>query len=146
MINKGIIRRKRPFLLIILAVFLVIALYKYFEYQASSEYIDQALPFYAQDKWNNKIIYAENPKKIAQNMLAGEEYFKGALKLIYLDIDKAEITMRNYGTGDDTKEAIEYYVIAEKKLSGWEIMQFKMHWKCSRGLYWPRFWTTGACI
>ena len=138
--------KRRLVIIIILAVFLSIAFYKFFEYKASKEYKDAGLPFYAQDKWTDKIIYAESPKKIAQSMLAGEEYFKGDLKLIYLDIDKAEVKMLNYGTGDDTKEAIEYYVIAERKQPGWEITQFKTHWKCSRGLYWPRFWTTNGCI
>lgn len=138
-------RRLLP-LIIIAVVVLSIIFYKFSEFKASKEYKDRVLPFYAQDKWTNKIIYAESPKKIAQSMLAGEEYFKGDLKLTYLDIDKAEITMRNYGTGDDTKEAIEYYVIAERKQLGWEITQFKMHWKCSRGLYWPKFWTTSGCL
>src|SRR5476651_1759455 len=107
--------KKKSLLIIIIAVLLLICFYKFFEYQASKEYINQALPFYAQDKWTNKIIYAESPKKIAQDMLASEEYFKGDIKLTYLDIDKAAITMRNYGTGDDTKEAIEYYVLAERE-------------------------------
>lgn len=114
MTNKSIIKKKKLFLSIILAVFLVIAIYKFFEYKASMEYGDVGLPYYAQNKTTNEILYVESPKKIAQSMLAGEEYFKGYLKLSYLDIDKAEIKMRNYGTGDDTKEAIEYYVIAER--------------------------------
>lgn len=137
---------KNPIVIVIIAIFLTIGLYKFIEYQASREYKDQALPFYAQNKTTNKILYAENPKKIAQNMLASEEYFKGDITLTYLNIDTAEITMLNYGTGDDSIDAIEYYVIAERKQSGWEITQYKAHWKCSRGLYWPRFWTTNACI
>jgi hypothetical protein len=79
-------------------------------------------------------------------MLTGEEYFKGDLELKYLDINKAEIKMRNYGVGDDSIGAIEYDVITEKKQQGWMITQFKTHWKCSRGLYWPRYWTTTGCI
>lgn len=146
MTNRSIFKKKNTLLIIIFVALLVICFYKFSEYHASMEYQDQALPFYAQNKWTNKIIYAESPKKIAQNMLTAEEYFKGDLKLTYLDINKAEITMRNYGTGDDTKEAIEYYVIAEREQAGWKITQFKVHWKCSRGIYWPRFWTTGACI
>lgn len=136
--------RKKRYLILILAIFLSIAFYKFFEYQASRNYKDRTLPFYAQDKWTNKIIYAESPKKIAQSMLAGEEYFKGDIKLTYLDIDKAEIIMRNYGTGDDSIGAIEYYVIAKRKQPGWEITQFKTHWKCSRELF-NTFWTTSAC-
>lgn len=111
-------RRLLPFI-IIAVVFLSMVFYKFFENKASRDFKDQALPFYAQDKYTNKILYAESHKKIPQSMVAGEEYFKGDLKLTYLDIYKAEITMRNYGTGDDTKDAIEYYVIAEKKQPGW---------------------------
>lgn len=138
--------KRRPVLIIILAVFLSIVLYKFFEYKASKEYNDAGLPFYAQDKTTNKIIYAKTPKDIAQSMLAGEEYFKGFLNVRAIDHDTAEFNLRNEITADDTKEAIEYYVIAERKQLGWEITQFKMHWKCSRGLYWPKFWTTSGCL
>ncbi len=138
---------KKRLVIVFLSILVLLILgYKYFSYKTSLEYINRELPFYAQDKWANKILYAESPKKIAQSMLAGEEYFKGDLKLTYLNTDKAEITMRNYGTGDDTKSAMEYYVIAEMRKSGWEITQFKVHWKCSRGLYWPKFWTTSGCL
>ena len=133
-------------LLIIVPLCVIILFYQFFSYKASLEYKEGSLPFYAQDKWTNKIIYADSPKKIAQSMLAGEEYFKGDLKLNYLDHDKAEITMRNYGTGDDSKAAIEYYVIAERAKTGWKITQYKLHWKCRRGLYWPKFWTTSGCL
>jgi hypothetical protein len=138
-------KRKNIKILIICAVVLIV-IYKLFEYKAMNDYIAQPLPFYAQDKWTNKILYAESPKKIAASLLGSDENFRGDLKVNFLDYDKAEITMRNYATGDDTKEAIEYYVIAERKQPGWEITQFKMHWKCSRGYYWPRFWTTKGCI
>ena len=140
------IKKRKPLLWIICIVLVLILFFWLSSYQAASQYKDAGLPFYAQDKWTNKIIYAESPKKIAQSMLASEEYFKGDIKLSYMDTNKAEITMRNYGTGDDTMAAIEYYVIAERKQPGWEITQFKMHWKCSRGLYWPNFWTTSGCI
>lgn len=139
-------KRRLVIPIIIVVIFLSIVIYKFFEYKASNEYKDQPLPFYAQDKWTNKILYAENPKKIAASLLSSDENFNGDLKVTFPDYDKAEIKMLNYATGDDTLAAIEYNVIAERKPLGWEIMQFKMHWKCSRGYYWPRFWTTQGCL
>jgi len=138
--------RKKRYLILIFAIFLSIAFYKFFEYQTSRNYKDLTLPFYAQNKTTNKIHYFIYPKEIAQSMLAGEEYFKGSLNVRAIDHDRAELTLHNEITGDDTKEAIEYYVIAERKQPGWEITQFKIHWKCNRGLYWPNFWTTSGCI
>lgn len=139
-------RRLISIIIIAVAVLLSIVLYKFLEFKASREYKDQPLPFYAQDKWTNKILYAESPKKIAASLLSSDENFSGDLKVTFPDYDKAEIKMLNYATGDDTIEAIEYYVIAERKPLGWEVTQFKMHWKCSRGYYWPRFWTTSGCL
>lgn len=139
-------QKKRLILIIIFSVTATVVLYKYFEYQASMEYKDAGLPFYAQDKTTNKIIYAKKPKDFAQSMLAGEEYFKGFLNVRAIDHDTAELMLRNEITGDDTMAAIEYYAIVVRTPSGWKMTEFKMHWKCSRGLYWPKFWTTSGCI
>ena len=146
MIHKKLNWKNHKVLILILILLFSISIYKYFEIKAANEFIDQPLPFYAQDKWTNKILYAESPKKIATSLLSSDENFSGDLHVTFPDYNKAKITMLNYATGDDTKEAIEYYVIAERKSLGWEVTQFKMHWKCSRGYYWPRFWTTSACL
>lgn len=138
--------KKRIFILVFLsAIILPALLYQLFSYKTSREYKDATLPFYAQDKTTGEILHFESPKKIAQNLLAGEEFFKGYIKVSALNHDTAEITMRDDITGDDSMIAIEYYVIAERTQSGWKVSQYKIHWKC-RGLYWPKFWTTSGCL
>ncbi len=139
-------KKKRVLLIIILAVFLSVSVYKFFEYKASKEYGDAGLPSYAQDRTTGEIKYAKTPKDFAQSMLAGEEYFKGFLNVRALDHDTAEFTLRNDITGDDTMGAVEYYAIAVRTPLGWKMTDYKVHWKCSRGLYWPRFWTTSGCL
>lgn len=139
-------KNRRLILIIAACLVIVILFYKLFEYKASKEFLEQPLPFYAQDKTTNKKLYAESPKKIALSLLGSDENFSGTLNVKFLDYDKTEITMLNYATGDDTMSAVEYYMIAERKQPGWEITQFKSHWKCSRGYYWPKFWTTSGCL
>lgn len=138
--------KKHIFILAFLSVIILpVLLYQLFSYKASREYKDAILPNFAQDKQTNKILYMESPKKIAQNLLAGEEFFKGYIKVSALNHDKAEITMRNDITGDDSMIAIEYYIIADRSQSGWKISQYKAHWKC-RGFIFPNLWTTSACL
>jgi hypothetical protein len=123
---------------------LPLVFYLDFSYKTSREYSNATLPNYALNKETNQIIFFESPQQIAQNLLAGEEYFKGYLKVRALTHDQAEITMGNEITGDDAMTAIEYYVIADRTDSGWKISQYKIHWKC-RGIF-PNFWTTTACL
>jgi hypothetical protein len=141
--------RKRYILIIILLTIFIIpnAVYHYFSYKGSLEYVrssDNALPFYAQDKYTNKLIYVDSPKKFAASIISGEEYFRGDLKLKYLNADKAEITMDNYSNGDDSMTAIGYKVITERTKKGWKISEFNTHWQC-RGYFFTDIWTIHSC-
>ena len=131
--------------IVLFIIVLVILFYKIAEFHASQIFVDGSLPFYAQDKWTNKIIYAESPKDIAAHMISSEEGFRGDLTLDYLNSDAATIHIRNYAIGDDSIGAYEYYVHAERKPKGWQVTQYKTHWKCARGLIWPNFWSTSSC-
>lgn len=136
--------RKRLFVFLIVILLLVL-FYQAIFYKTSHEYKNATLPNFALNKETNKAIYAESPKQIAQKLLAGEEFFKGYIKVSALSHDKAEIIMRNDITGDDSRIAVEYYIVADRSQDGWKISQYKLHWKC-RGLIFPRFWTTSTCI
>lgn len=93
-----------------------------------------------------KITGADSTKSFAIKLIGSQEFFTGDFNMRYIDVGKqlVEIKMRNDFIGDDSIKENEYIIKAVNKGSEWDILEYKVHWKCKSHIIFD-FWTTGNC-
>lgn len=130
------------FLVILLLPIACVVLFSVLLYQSSFTYVDVVPP---------KISAGTNRELIIA-LIQRDEDFSGTIAIDRLPFDtpesnpKEEITYRNNYSGDDSIGPSEYKMIAEFSHNKWTIIKSKMHWQCSRDLFFSSVWrTSGSC-